>query len=61
MFQVMSVLTAMGMMAAYCLDLHGLLWPLQLALIGVSSIYNSVMYMYNTCMAILDLQVILVP
>ena len=36
MFAVTSLLTAMGMAASYALDLHGLLWPLQLALIGVS-------------------------
>jgi 4-hydroxybenzoate polyprenyltransferase len=33
-FAATSVLSAMGMIASYVLDLHGLLWPLQLALVG---------------------------
>ena len=37
-FIVMCALTVVGMLAAYCIDVHGLLWPLQLLLIGVWSL-----------------------
>ena len=35
-FAATSLLTVVGMSASYAIDIHGLLWPLQLALIGVS-------------------------
>ena len=37
-FVATSVLTAVGMVAVYALDVHGLLWPFQIALIGVSTV-----------------------